>query len=151
MRYLCIASYILLASIYRWTSRSTHSRHRRMACRWSARWRNIPEPRDGRQTTTQDLFYCSATVPDFVGQMKGQPWILICWLCSAAKETWEATIYELYEMDTGRENLPIIREIWALDCQSHGEAAILNEDVLVRNPGILSERHFHFNSRQFFN
>ncbi|KJA14458.1 hypothetical protein HYPSUDRAFT_80835, partial [Hypholoma sublateritium FD-334 SS-4] len=54
------------------------------------------------------------------------------------KETWEATISELYKIDTDRETRPIIREIWALDCQSHGEAAILNEDVLVRHPGILT-------------
>jgi len=53
----------------------------------------------------------------------------------AVKETWEPTIEDLFKFDKGK----VIREIWALDCQNHGEACVLNEDILVRNPDILSK------------
>ena len=54
------------------------------------------------------------------------------------KETWEPTIEDLFVLDDKRPEGPLIREVWGLDCQNHGEACILNEDVLARNPGILS-------------
>lgn len=51
-----------------------------------------------------------------------------------SKELWEPTIEELMRLDDfhktpGRLR---IREVWAVDCQSHGEAAVINEKVLHR-------------------
>ncbi|KAF9478461.1 alpha/beta-hydrolase [Pholiota conissans] len=54
------------------------------------------------------------------------------------KETWEPTIEDLYEMDDKRPSGSIIREIWGLDCQNHGEACTVNEDTLSRNLGLLT-------------
>ncbi|KIM42595.1 hypothetical protein M413DRAFT_26627 [Hebeloma cylindrosporum] len=54
------------------------------------------------------------------------------------KETWEPTIEDLFALDDKRPGGPLIREAWGLDCQNHGEACILNEDILSRNPGILT-------------
>jgi hypothetical protein len=66
------------------------------------------------------------------------------------KETWEPTIEDLYKMDDERTTGPTIREIWGLDCQNHGEACTVNEDVLSRNEGLLSEfPYFCLNIRQF--
>ncbi|PBK71172.1 alpha/beta-hydrolase [Armillaria solidipes] len=50
------------------------------------------------------------------------------------KEQWEPTISHLFKLDTQNT----IREAWAVDCQNHGEAAILNEKVLLDRPGVLS-------------
>ncbi|KAK0443605.1 alpha/beta-hydrolase [Armillaria borealis] len=50
------------------------------------------------------------------------------------KEQWEPTISHLFKLDTQNT----IREAWAVDCQNHGEAAILNERVLVAHPRVLS-------------
>ncbi|KAK0186736.1 alpha/beta-hydrolase, partial [Armillaria mellea] len=47
---------------------------------------------------------------------------------------WEPTISHLLNLD--KKNA--IREAWAMDCQNHGEAAILNEQVLVDRPGVHS-------------
>lgn len=58
---------------------------------------------------------------------------------SLGKETWEPTIHDIYKIDDERSTGPIVREVWGLDCQNHGEAAILNEDVLLHNEGIFSE------------
>ncbi|KAF8229948.1 hypothetical protein L208DRAFT_144014 [Tricholoma matsutake] len=58
------------------------------------------------------------------------------------KEIWEPTVDDLLNMDdqhaktTGSQ--PLIREAWALDCQNHGEACIINGDVLSRNPALLN-------------
>ncbi|KAF8972042.1 Alpha/Beta hydrolase protein [Flammula alnicola] len=54
------------------------------------------------------------------------------------KETWEPTIEDLFQMDDKRSGVPLIREAWGLDCQNHGEACTLNEDILSRNPGVLT-------------
>lgn len=62
-------------------------------------------------------------------------------ICLLAKETWEPVIEELFKLDVGGKikfGSPLIREAWALDCQNHGEAGILNAEVLARNPGLLS-------------
>jgi len=32
----------------------------------------------------------------------------------------------------------LIGKVWGLDCQNHDDACTLNEDILARNPGILS-------------
>ncbi|KAI0922960.1 hypothetical protein AcV5_009817 [Taiwanofungus camphoratus] len=51
---------------------------------------------------------------------------------SAHKEQWEITIKKLFELISESCNLPQcrIREAWALDCQSHGDSALLNHDKL---------------------
>lgn len=53
----------------------------------------------------------------------------------------EPTISHLFKLD--KQNT--IREAWTVDCQNHGEAAILNEKVLVERPGVLCEylRYWH--------
>ena len=48
---------------------------------------------------------------------------------------WEPTIEDLFKLDETR----LIREAWGLDCQNHGEACTLNEDILSRKPDILSK------------
>ncbi|KAG6864014.1 hypothetical protein C0991_001094 [Blastosporella zonata] len=58
------------------------------------------------------------------------------------KETWEPTIEDLFGLDdsvavTASGGLRI-REAWALDCQNHGEAAIVNAETLVKNPNLLN-------------
>ncbi|KAK0472758.1 alpha/beta-hydrolase [Armillaria novae-zelandiae] len=50
------------------------------------------------------------------------------------KEQWEPTMRHLFNLDVRST----IREAWAVDCQNHGEAAILNERVLIDHPGVLS-------------
>jgi len=49
------------------------------------------------------------------------------------KETWEPSIERLFELD-GRAPKRLIAEIWSVDCQHHGEAAIVNSEYLVKNP-----------------
>ncbi|KAF4615960.1 hypothetical protein D9613_011251 [Agrocybe pediades] len=51
------------------------------------------------------------------------------------KETWEPTIEDIFALDKKRKR---VREVWALDCQNHGEACVLNEDILVRTPEVLT-------------
>ncbi|PPQ85923.1 hypothetical protein CVT25_014800 [Psilocybe cyanescens] len=51
-----------------------------------------------------------------------------------SKETWEPTVEDLFQLDSGM----LVREAWGLDCQNHGEACTLNEDILSRKPGILT-------------
>ncbi|KAG6810634.1 hypothetical protein H0H92_011039 [Tricholoma furcatifolium] len=46
------------------------------------------------------------------------------------KEQWEPTIDELYALLDGPHGSPKIREVWSIDAPNHGDAAILNEDVL---------------------
>ncbi|EIM81900.1 uncharacterized protein STEHIDRAFT_66011 [Stereum hirsutum FP-91666 SS1] len=48
--------------------------------------------------------------------------------CSSAhKEQFEPTIEKLFDL---KSSAFIIREAWALDCQSHGESSLLNEEKL---------------------
>lgn len=49
------------------------------------------------------------------------------------KETWEPTIEALF--DAVLKNGPgkvKIREVWAVDCPNHGQAGVLNREVLKR-------------------
>ncbi|KAF8075722.1 Alpha/beta hydrolase fold-1 [Lyophyllum atratum] len=55
------------------------------------------------------------------------------------KETWEPTIEDLFALDDSQATTTIdgalrVREAWALDCQNHGEAAVVNAETLVKNP-----------------
>ncbi|KAG6826676.1 hypothetical protein H0H87_006724, partial [Tephrocybe sp. NHM501043] len=58
-----------------------------------------------------------------------------------AKEIWEPMIEDLLGLDdTLKVTKPgglRIREAWALDCQNHGEAAIVNADILAKDPSVL--------------
>ncbi|KNZ80777.1 hypothetical protein J132_04282 [Termitomyces sp. J132] len=58
------------------------------------------------------------------------------------KEIWEPTIEDLFGMD---DNVTVtypgalrIREVWALDCQNHGEAAVVNAGTLVKDPNLIN-------------
>ncbi|KAG6809545.1 hypothetical protein H0H92_015843 [Tricholoma furcatifolium] len=60
------------------------------------------------------------------------------------KETWEPTIEDLFALDDAAPVAGVgpgalrIREAWALDCQNHGEAAVVNAATLVKDPGMLT-------------
>lgn len=54
------------------------------------------------------------------------------------KEHWEPTLERLFELDDQNKNATRILEAWSLDYPSHGEAAELNEKVLVRRGTPLS-------------
>ncbi|KAF5309122.1 hypothetical protein D9619_012789 [Psilocybe cf. subviscida] len=54
------------------------------------------------------------------------------------KEMWEPIIEDLFKFDDAKHSTPLIREVWGLDCQNHGEACTLNEDILAKNPEILT-------------
>lgn len=56
------------------------------------------------------------------------------------KETWEPTIEHLFENDDGNTGPARVLECWAIDGQSHGEASILNDDVLSTKQDMLSMR-----------
>ncbi|TFK65849.1 hypothetical protein BDN72DRAFT_880692 [Pluteus cervinus] len=49
------------------------------------------------------------------------------------KETWEPALHDLFGfvVKNGRGTVKI-REAWAIDCPNHGEAAVLNEEMLMR-------------------
>ncbi|KAJ3773007.1 Alpha/Beta hydrolase protein [Lentinula raphanica] len=51
------------------------------------------------------------------------------------KEHWEPTIEQLFVLDSQHPSrTPHIRECWAIDAQNHGEAALLNEQVIRERP-----------------
>lgn len=52
---------------------------------------------------------------------------------------WEPIIEDIFRFDDAKSPAYLIREVWALDCQNHGEAGIQNENVFVRSPERLSE------------
>ena len=48
------------------------------------------------------------------------------------KEHWEPTIHRLFEQQYAPERRPLrIQDMWALDAPNHGDAAVLNEEVLA--------------------
>ncbi|KAF5383442.1 hypothetical protein D9757_006089 [Collybiopsis confluens] len=49
------------------------------------------------------------------------------------KEHWQPTVEHLFDLDRDSER-NILREVWAVDVQNHGEAAVLNEDVTRERP-----------------
>jgi len=56
------------------------------------------------------------------------------------KETWEPCVERLFELD-GRGPKRLIAEIWSVDCQHHGEAAIVNSEYLAKNPFLPCEMY----------
>ncbi|KAJ6507581.1 hypothetical protein DFH09DRAFT_1334574 [Mycena vulgaris] len=46
------------------------------------------------------------------------------------KEQWEPVIDTIYALHSGRSSSPQIREVSALDWQSHGDSAVINREVL---------------------
>ncbi|KAJ7249203.1 Alpha/Beta hydrolase protein [Mycena haematopus] len=50
------------------------------------------------------------------------------------KEQWEPILEKLFALHSDRSDFPQIREAWALDWQSHGESAVLNEGALTDDP-----------------
>jgi len=47
------------------------------------------------------------------------------------KKQWEPTIEDLYDIQYLRgTDAPKIREVWRMNCPDHGEAAVLNEEIL---------------------
>ncbi|KAJ7828281.1 hypothetical protein B0H14DRAFT_2367186 [Mycena olivaceomarginata] len=50
------------------------------------------------------------------------------------EEQWEPTLEKLFTLHSERSQFPQIREAWALDWQSHGESAVLNEESLKDDP-----------------
>ncbi|KAF8960010.1 Alpha/Beta hydrolase protein [Flammula alnicola] len=61
------------------------------------------------------------------------------------KELWEPIIERLFMNDQPNREAnrsSKILECWAIDCQTHGAAAPLNDEILLRRPGIL-DIHFY--------
>ena len=50
-----------------------------------------------------------------------------------SKEHWEPTIEDLYDVikEAGQNKSVRVRELWAIDAPNHGEAAVLNEELLA--------------------
>ena len=49
------------------------------------------------------------------------------------KEQWEPTLNALFRLSHRKSpGYPRIREVWTIDCPNHGQAAILNDNLLVR-------------------
>ncbi|KAG5340402.1 hypothetical protein C0989_001725 [Termitomyces sp. Mn162] len=46
------------------------------------------------------------------------------------KEQWEPTIDELYALLDRKDSSTKVREVWSIDAPNHGDAAVLNEDIL---------------------
>jgi len=57
------------------------------------------------------------------------------------KETWEPTIEDLFALDDKLTPTTVgalrVREAWALDCQNHGEAAVVNAEILAKDPALM--------------
>ncbi|KDR69560.1 hypothetical protein GALMADRAFT_145312 [Galerina marginata CBS 339.88] len=58
------------------------------------------------------------------------------------KELWEPTIERLFEDDNRNDGVSRVLEAWAIDCQNHGEAAPLNDEILLNKPGIITIYHY---------
>lgn len=55
--------------------------------------------------------------------------------CTCAdKEQWEPTLLHLFESQNSLPRHSQIREAWSFDWQNHGDAAILNKDILEQRP-----------------
>lgn len=79
-------------------------------------------PKDG---LTFIFAHCSSA-REYSSSLEGLS-TLTCPIFLIDKEQWEVTIEKLFELTTSRS---VIREAWALDCQSHGESGILNAEKL---------------------
>lgn len=55
---------------------------------------------------------------------------------SLDKEMWEPVINALFQYQTDHPKVRPIREVWSLEWPSHGESAVLNEQIL-RNSGVI--------------
>ncbi|KAF9553883.1 alpha/beta-hydrolase [Agrocybe pediades] len=58
------------------------------------------------------------------------------------KEIWEPTIEHLFTCDQANQDATRVLEVWSLDCQNHGEAAALNDELFLREPKILNIHHY---------
>ncbi|RDB31000.1 hypothetical protein Hypma_000089 [Hypsizygus marmoreus] len=54
------------------------------------------------------------------------------------KEQWEPTIERIFQLQQSKDRRDRIREAWTLDWQSHGDAAVLNAEVLKTRPDAVS-------------
>ncbi|KXN88337.1 hypothetical protein AN958_07482 [Leucoagaricus sp. SymC.cos] len=51
------------------------------------------------------------------------------------KETWEPTLQVLFgTVSANRTGKVKVREVWAIDCPNHGQAGILNQEILKKEP-----------------
>ena len=53
---------------------------------------------------------------------------------NADKETWEPTIEHLFEIQEFAADGLRIGEVWSSDSPNHGQAAVINEEALLRRP-----------------
>ncbi|KAI0656485.1 alpha/beta-hydrolase [Cubamyces menziesii] len=74
----------------------------------------------------------------FVGKCyapeKGNPdgvTVILFHCAGSHKEAWEPTLQHLFCQTDPRSGKPLLREAWAFDFQSHGEASVLNEAQLM--------------------
>ncbi|GLB40575.1 putative alpha/beta hydrolase family protein [Lyophyllum shimeji] len=54
------------------------------------------------------------------------------------KEQWEPTIERIFQLQSSKDRRDRIREAWAFDWPSHGDAAVLNEEALKSREGAVS-------------
>jgi len=50
------------------------------------------------------------------------------------KETWEPTIEHLFKLQESTTNRLRVGEVWSSDSPNHGEAAVINEEALLKRP-----------------
>ncbi|PPQ72245.1 hypothetical protein CVT24_002345 [Panaeolus cyanescens] len=60
--------------------------------------------------------------------------LLITHCIGAHKEQWEPIIERLFILQQHRDRTQRIREAWSFDWQNHGDAAVLNQDILKDRP-----------------
>ena len=73
-------------------------------------------------------------VPEFESNDADAATLVLAHATGFHKELWEPVLEELYDqmaVSSGTDSfVPKIRDAWAIDCPSHGESAILNEEIL---------------------
>lgn len=113
-----------------------------MRC-WRRRWTGIVPSRTTGRAAMPGSSCCSGTALAFVSasafsSYRTSFFIEIHWDFDADKEHFEPTIEHLFELDQGNNGATRIIEAWAIDCQNHGKAAPLNDDLFLRKPKLLS-------------
>ncbi|KAF8637289.1 hypothetical protein AX17_002928 [Amanita inopinata Kibby_2008] len=58
------------------------------------------------------------------------------------KEHWEPMLERLFELHRSKDGAHRIRAAWAIDCQNHGDSALLNEAVIKERPDGISIREY---------
>ncbi|KZT63155.1 alpha/beta-hydrolase [Daedalea quercina L-15889] len=73
------------------------------------------------------------TVPGHISEDPGALTLILTHGTGYHKEQWEPTLEHLFEnvAQAGEGSTVKIRDVWAIDCPNHGDAAVLNEGTLL--------------------